>query len=75
MGNKTKGKSNQVRTRKKVVSKVIDSTINFNQFFKNQVDLGNLGFWQKSEILVFFKEQGLSENENQDKYQEILKLY
>lgn len=44
-------------------------------WFTNQVKAGKLGFWQEKEVSVFFKEKGLSDNEEPDKYSELLKLY
>lgn len=47
----------------------------FSSWFFRQVESGKLEFWQKKEISVFFKSKGLSDNEESDKYSELLKLY
>lgn len=49
--------------------------IPFSSWFFKQVESGKLEFWQKKEISVFFKSKGLSDNEESDKYSELLKLY
>ena len=49
--------------------------VSFRSWFDKQVKAGNLKFWQHKELAVFFREKGLSESENPDKYSEILKLY
>jgi len=49
--------------------------IPFSAWFFKRVEEGKLQFWQKKEISVFFKSKGLSENEESDKYSELLKLY
>lgn len=49
--------------------------IPFSLWFAEQKRLGKLQFWQEREISVFFKENGLSEKEEADKYTEVLKLY
>jgi hypothetical protein len=49
--------------------------ISFLVWFDKQVIAGKLRFWQKKELSVFFKEKGLSDNEEPDKYSELLKLY
>lgn len=49
--------------------------IPFSNWFHSQLKAGNLKFWQENELLVFFKEMGLSDNEEPDKYSELLKLY
>lgn len=61
------------RKSKKVAKE--DIRISFDVFFNLMVKEGKLGFWQKSEISVFFKQKGLSDLEDKDKYLEILKLY
>ena len=47
----------------------------FPVWFDQQVRNGKLQFWQDKEISVFFKSKGLSDNEESDKYSELLKLY
>jgi hypothetical protein len=47
----------------------------FPVWFAAQVRNGKLQFWQDKEISVFFKSKGLSDNEESDKYSELLKLY
>jgi len=47
----------------------------FPVWFSKQVKAGKLNFWQEKEISVFFREKGLSDREEADKYSEILKLY
>lgn len=49
--------------------------IPFSVWFAQQLKSGKLRFWQEREISVFFKEHGLSEREEADKYTEVLKLY
>lgn len=66
--------------RKKLTRKVVkkieeDSRVSFDVFFAKQVKNGKLGFWQRQEILTFFKGKGLGDLEDQDKYEQILKLY
>lgn len=52
-----------------------DDKITFDVWFNQQTKEAKLGFWQKNEISVFFKEKGLSDKEDADKYSELLKLY
>lgn len=47
----------------------------FVVWFNRQVKAGNLGFWQSKEVSVFFRQKGLSDSEEADKYSELLKLY
>lgn len=47
----------------------------FNKWFGNKVLNGELNFWQRDEILTFFKEKDLKEIEDSNRYDEILKLY
>lgn len=49
--------------------------ISFLVWFAKQVKTGKLRFWQEKELSIFFKENGLSDNEEPDKYSELLKLY
>jgi UPF0288 family protein (methanogenesis marker protein 3) len=47
----------------------------FSAWFFRRVEEGKLQSWQEKEISVFFKSKGLSDNEESDKYSELLKLY
>lgn len=67
-------KTKKRRSSKKQVVKT-DTKISFSSFFNKKVKENVLGFWQRDEIEVFFKEKGLSDREDKDKYEEILKLY
>ena len=49
--------------------------VTFAVWFHRQVKAGKLQFWQEKEISVFFKQKGLSDSEEADKYSELLKLY
>ncbi len=49
--------------------------VDFEVFFAQQVKKGNLGFWQRNEILSFFKQSGLSKLEDPETYLNTLKLY
>lgn len=49
--------------------------VTFDIFFDKKVKQERLFFYQKNEILTFFTEKGLSTFEDQDKYEEILKLF
>lgn len=68
-----KTKPSKKREETKVDEKI--EKIPFSVWFHGQVRSGNLKFWQTNEISVFFKAKGLSENEEADKYSEVLKLY
>ena len=52
-----------------------EEVIPFIAWFQKSVNKGQLNYWQESEIGVFFKEKGLKDSENPEKYEEILKLY
>ena len=47
----------------------------FIVWFDGQVRAKKLKPYQQRELLVFFKEKGLSDSEIPDKYSELLKLY
>jgi hypothetical protein len=49
--------------------------VTFPVWFSQQVKAGRLNFWQEREVSVFFREKGLSDREEADKYSELLKLY
>lgn len=67
-----KSKSSNV----KMDNKIVDSEkVPFPVWFAGQVKASKLQFWQEQEISVFFKEKGLSDKEEPDKYSELLKLY
>lgn len=57
------------------VKKQQSDKITFDIFFSKMVKEERLFFWQRNEILTFFTENGLSTIEDQDKYEEILKLF
>ncbi len=68
-------KKSSVSSSKKAKAKKEDTTIPFQIWFSKKVSTGKLKFWQESEISIFFKEKGLSDKEEPDKYEECLKLY
>ena len=47
----------------------------FSVWFSKKVFKAELKFWQEAEIKAFFKDKGLSDKEEPDKYEECLKLY
>lgn len=60
---------------KLAIPKLVTDKVSFPVWFSRQVKAGNLKFWQEKEVSVFFREKGLSDNEEADKYSELLKLY
>ena len=67
------GKKAKAAAKSKVVAQT--TKVSFPVWFSRQVKAGKLKFWQEKEVSVFFREKGLSDNEEADKYSELLKLY
>lgn len=47
----------------------------FQLWFNEKVRSGSIKFWQEKEIRLFFTQNGLAEQENPEKYEEMLKRY
>jgi hypothetical protein len=67
------GKRAKAAAKPKVAEKT--TKVPYPVWFHDQVKAGKLKFWQEKEVSVFFREKGLSDYEEADKYSELLKLY
>lgn len=61
--------------KKQETKKPEENKIAFGFWFTTAIRAGKVEFWQDKEILVFFKNRGLSDRETKSKYDEMLKLY
>lgn len=57
------------------ISQKPSNKVLFQQWFGEKVRSDELKYWQEKEILVFMKEKGLSELEDSEKYEEMLRIY
>lgn len=56
-------------------SVITEKSISYGFWFTTAIRDGKVQFWQDKEILVFFKNRGLTEREPRSRYDETLKLY
>jgi hypothetical protein len=70
----TEKKPRKARTNKKEQVKV-ENQISYGFWFTTAIKDQKVQWWQDKEILVFFKNRGLSEKETKSRYDEMLKLY
>jgi len=47
----------------------------FLNWFKEKLDAGEVLFWQDNELLFFFRENGLRDQETKETYDKMLKFY
>lgn len=73
---KRTGKSSRKKSETKEENiKPEERKIAYGFWFTTAIKAGKVEFWQDREILVFFKNRGLTEKETKSRYDEMLKLY
>ena len=72
---KTTKKKRSASPSKAKTAKKEDNRVLFPVWFSNKVHRKELNAWQEAEIRAFFKDKGLKDKEEPDKYEECLKLY
>jgi hypothetical protein len=73
MSKKTQ-KKQVIRPKKETIIE-LSPKITFRAFFQKKVSSGELKPWQDKTLLFFFKKNGLSEQETENTYEKMLKIF